>query len=277
MISIHPPQRIYLLLAVSLILAACSGLNPETTLTPTIEQPTPTATVTINWFPATATLTPFPTLVSKPTIETIPGLGEIIFSDNFSQPNLWSPSPSNTGNSIIRDNLMTLTIPEGTATGSVTALRNEPVLSDFYIRITAQLGLCRGKDQYNLLFRVTSPSDFYRFSATCNGELRLERVVSGKPFVIKDWTTSPDAPLGAPGEVKISVWVAGQDLRFFLNDHFQFSVSDHILSLGGFGVSIRTSTGSPMTVSFSNLSVYAVGSLTDTPSPFNEPTSTPTR
>jgi len=277
MIYFHKSERTFCLLAVSFILAACSGFTPTATATATIELPTPTDTPTINWFPATDTLTPFPSQAATPTPETIPGLGELIFSDSFSQPDLWSPSPSNTGNSIIRNNLLTLTVQEGTVAGAVTTLRNTPVLSDFYAQITVQLGLCRGTDQYNLLFRVSSPSDFYRFSATCNGQLRLERVVSGKPFVIRDWTSSPDAPLGAPGEVKISIWVAGQDLRFFLDDHFQFSVSDHILSLGGFGVSIRSEIGSPMTVSFSKMSVYGVTSLTNTPSQQSLITATPTR
>jgi hypothetical protein len=269
--------RIFLLLAISLIMSACSGFAPAVTSTPTIELPTSTSTATINWFPATATLTPLPTQAATSTPETIPGLGELIFSDNFFQPNLWSPSPSNTGNSIINNGLLTLTIPEGTAAGVVTTLRSEPVLSDFYFQITAQLGLCRGKDQYNLIFRVYSPVDFYRFSITCGGELRLERVVSGKPFVIKDWTPSPDAPLGAPGEVKISIFAAGQDLRFFLNDHFQFNVSDNYLNQGGIGVSIRSDSGNPMTVSFSKLSVYAVASFTNTPLFQSITTATPTK
>lgn len=277
MIPAKNPRRLSLLLAVSVILSACSGFAPAATSTPTIELPTLTPTATINWFPATATLTPFPTQPSTPTPETIPGLGALIFTDNFSQPDLWNPSPSNTGNSIINNGLLTLTIPDGLAVGAVTTLRNAPILSDFYVQITARLGLCRGKDQYNLLFRVNSPADFYRFTLTCDGEMRLERVVSGKPFVIKDWTHSPDAPLGAPGEVKISVFAAGQDLRFFLNDHFQFNISDHILSQGGLGVSIRSDSGNSMTVSFSKLSVYAVASLTNTPLFISLPTSTPTK
>ena len=263
-------------LMIAIIMSACAGSPPTPTATATLEQPTPSATATINWFPATATLTPFPTQPATPTPEVIPGLGALIFMDDFSQPELWSPNPYNTGNSIISNNLLTLTIPEGSTAGSVTILRNLPVISDFYARVQVQLGLCRGKDQFSFLFRVFSPSDFYRFSLTCVGELRLERVVSGKPFVIRDWTVSPEAPLGAPGEVKISVYAAGQDLKVFLNDHFQFSVDDHILNQGGFGFSIRSLSGDPMTVIFSKMIVNEVAAKTGTPAKPTSASPTPT-
>ena len=99
-----------------------------------------------------------------------------------------------------------------------------------------------------LLFRATSPQDFYRFSITCSGETRLERVVDGQPFVIRDWAFSPDAPLGAPGEVTLAVSVSGQDLEFFLDDRFQFSIQDGIFSEGGLGLYLRASSDSPVTV-----------------------------
>lgn len=259
-------------LLIAVLLSACAGSPPTPTATTTLEPPTPTATPTINWFPATATNTPLPSQPSTPTPEVIPGLGALIFLDDFNQPDLWSPSPYNTGNSIFNNNRLTLTIPDGNEAGSVTILRNLPVLNDFYAQVQVQLSLCRGKDQYSFLFRVFSPTDFYRYSLTCIGEARLERVVSGKPFVIRDWAMSPEAPLGAPGEVKISVYATGQDLRFFLNDHFQFSVDDHILNQGGFGFSIRSMSGDPLTVIISKLVVNEVAAKTGTPAYLPTPT-----
>ncbi|MFH2040541.1 MAG: hypothetical protein ABIJ65_14005, partial [Chloroflexota bacterium] len=161
-------------------------------------------------------------------------------------------------NSIVSNNQLTLTLSEGTDMQTITSLRMQPVVSDFYAEINTQLSLCRGKDQFSLLFRVTSAADFYRYSVSCSGEVRLERVVSGKPFVIRDWTPSPDAPLGAPGEIKMSVWAFGRDLRFFLDDQFQFNINDQFFSQGGLGVSIRSDSGNPMSVSFSKLIVHAV-------------------
>jgi hypothetical protein len=267
------------LLMASLILSSCSGFNqsPASTITSTANLPSPTETATINWFPATSTRTPFPTRAANPTREILPGLGALIFFDNFNQADLWNLSVSKAGSSIIDNNLLTLTLSEGTDLLTIISLRKEPVLGDFYAEITAHLSLCRGRDQYSLLFRLISALDFYRYSAACTGEVRLERVVAGKPFVIIDWTPSPDAPTGAPGEVKMGVWAAGRDLRFFLNDHFIFNVSDYTFAQGGLGFSIRSDLQNPMTASFSNLSVYALLPGTSTPSPADILAATPTR
>jgi hypothetical protein len=100
-------------------------------------------------------------------------------------------------------------------------------------------------------------------------------VMAGKPFVMIDWTPSPDAPPGAPGEVRLGVWASGRDLRFFLNDHFQFNVSDYTFAQGSLGLSIRSDLKNPMTVSFSNLDVYAIFPLTPTPFPAAVQTATP--
>ena len=260
-----------LLMAASLVLVACAGSAPTATPTPTLVLPTPTITATISWFPATNTRTPSPAQGSTPTPGVVPSLGALLFSDTFTDANQWTTTTSIAGNSIVSNNRLTLTLAEGTDLVTITSLRMQPQVSDFYAEIQAQLSLCRAKDQMSLLFRVTSAADFYRFSVNCNGELRLERVVSGKPFVIRDWTPSPDAPFGAPGEVKISVYASGRDLRFFLDDHFQFTVNDQFFTQGGLGVSIRSDSGNPMSISFSSLSVHAALPARSTPSLLNTP------
>jgi hypothetical protein len=45
-----------------------------------------TATPTIVWFPPTATFTPFPTIVSHPTADMRPGIGEILLKINLTIP-----------------------------------------------------------------------------------------------------------------------------------------------------------------------------------------------
>ena len=259
------------LLAASLMLFACTGISPTATPTSTLEPPTPTITATINWFPATNTRTPFPVQGSTPTPGVVPNLGSLLFSDIFTDANLWTATTSIAGNSIVSNNRLTLTLSEGTDMVTISSLRMQPQVSDFYAEINAQLSLCRGRDQMSLLFRVTSAADFYRYSVACSGEIRLERVVSGKPFVMRDWAPSPDAPRGAPGEVKISVYASGRDLRFFLNDHFQFTINDQFFAQGGLGLSIRSEAGNPMSISFTELSVHAVPTAGSTPSLLNTP------
>ena len=263
--------KTFVLMAASLVLVACAGSGPTQTPTATLVLPTSTITATISWFPATNTRTPLPVQGSTPTPGLVPNLGSLLFSDIFTDSKQWTGTTSSAGNSIVSNNRLTLTLAEGTDMVTITSLRMQPQVSDFYAEISAQLSLCRAKDQMSLLFRVTSAADFYRYSVNCNGELRLERVVSGKPFVIRDWGPSPDAPLGAPGEIKMSVYASGRDLRFFLGDHFQFSVNDQFFYQGGLGLSIRSDAGNPMSISFSDLSVHTVPTAGSTPSQVDTP------
>jgi len=56
-------------------------------------------------------------------------------------------------------------------------------------------------------------------------------------------------------------------MRLFLNDAFQFSMVDPVFSAGTFGFFAYASGKSPVTISFSDLSVYSVSFLLPTPSP----------
>ena len=256
------------LAAASLLMASCSGFNTSQTSTPTIPLATSTVTPTINWFPATNTPTFLPTQRSTPTTVLLPGLGSRILENAFSNAAEWSISAFIAGQGTIGSNQLTLSIPDASQGASITALLMNFQSSDFFARVKVRLSLCKGRDQVGFLFRATSPQDFYRFSITCSGETRLERVVAGQPFVIRDWAPSPDAPLGAPGEVTLGVSAVGQELEFFLDDRFQFSIQDGVFSQGGLGFYLREAADSPVTVSFSSLEAFQVISGQDpTPQP----------
>jgi hypothetical protein len=157
------------------------------------------------------------------------------------------------------------------------SLRREPLLTDFYAEITARLGLCSGPDEYGLLFRVNSAGDFYRFALTCTGEMRLDRVRSSQASLVYPRAFSGDVPPGAPGEVRIGVWAVGREMRFFLNDHYQFTVRDPVFRSGTLGVFARSGGETAVTVSFSDLIIRSVSYLSPTPSPTPSRTPTPTR
>lgn len=264
------------MLTLALLLIGCAPASPTASVTPSPELPSPTSTATISWFPATRTPTPLPTIASTPTREVLSGLGDLLYADNFSREELWLTSSGEGGSSRMGNNRLVLSLPQLEQPGTVISLRLDPSLVNFYAQVTAHLSLCRGGDIYSLLFRVSSAGDFYRYSLNCRGALRLERVISGKPFVIKDWTPSADVPLGPPGEVKLSVLAVGREMRFYLNNQFQFNISDHLLYQGGLGLFIRSETGEPMSVAFSDLLVYLAYPPTATPPPWKmTPTATP--
>ena len=256
-------------------LTACSGMFPAPTPSPTLLLDTETPTATIAWFPPTNTPTPFfiPTIL--PTPEQLPGLGSLLFTDNFSQPDLWATSVSTWASATVNRSRLILSI-SGHGPITITSLRSEPVLGDFYAEAAVELNLCEGKDQFGMIFRASPGENNYRFTISCDGQSRLERSLNGSRFPLLEWLSSGDAPIAAPADVKIGVWVVGSEMRFFLNDHFQFTVYDPVLHEGTLGFFVYAGGTSPVTASFSDLSVYSLSYVSPTPSLTPSPTATST-
>jgi hypothetical protein len=272
----HLPTRLIsglflvVLIALGAGVSGCSAILAEAMPTPSL--PPPTETPTINWFPATNTPTSFPTSSPPPTAESLPGVGSLLFADDFSDETLWNVSVSNAASAQVGNNQLTLVVNSGSLT--IASLRSEPSLGDFYAEVTASTNLCRGSDQYGVLFRAAPGSYYYRFILACNGTIRLERVRGGVADILQNWIPSGDVPQGAPTEVRIGIWVSGGEMRFFLNDHFQFSWRDPVLHTGTIGFFAHASGATPVIVSFSRLEVYTLAYISPTPTVL--PTRTPT-
>jgi hypothetical protein len=130
------------------------------------------------------------------------------------------------------------------------------MLDDMYMEITARTNLCREKDAYGLVFRALNEIAYYRFVVICDGTAAVERISLGTPRVLQPPTASSDAPVGAPGEVRLGVWALGSEFRFFLNDRYQFTVSDSNYKAGGLGVFAQAGGDTPALVTFSGLSIH---------------------
>ena len=247
----------------TLLLVGCLPLNstlPTETPTPT-DTPVP-PTQTIVWFPpsATPTVLAFPTYTAMP--EMNPGIGAETLSDDFSDEAVWDTATSNQGSAAISHNRLTLVVQPKYYLAS---MRHELIVSDFYAEVTARPSLCRGEDNYGLVVRGIG-SSFYRFVLACNGQVRAERISGGTKLAIHEPVASGDAP-AAPGEVRISVWAVGGEMRLFLNGRYQFSVTEGTFPSGGLGVFVRSAGDTPTTVTFSDLKVYDVDYTLPTKTP----------
>ncbi|HEX7621435.1 MAG TPA: hypothetical protein VF359_09575 [Anaerolineales bacterium] len=263
-------------------LTACSGLipapssSPNGTMTPTLIPWTETPTFTIVWFPPTDTPTYFPTRAILATPDQRPGLGDLLFTDTFDKPGLWSTSGASSASATVTRNQLLLSI-SGQGPLTIASMRNQPSLGNFFAETTVKLSLCGNKDQFGMIFRAAPGDNYYRFVVSCDGQTRLERSDSGSRLPLINWLPSGDAPISAPSEVKIGVWAAGSEMRFFLNDHFQFAVLDRALQTGTLGFFVFASGAAPITIVFSDLSVYSVAYVSPTPSLTPSRTPTPTR
>jgi hypothetical protein len=191
-----------------------------------------------------------------------PGIGLLILSDDFSEASIWDTAVSDNGSAAVDNHLLSLVVQPGYY---LSSMRREAPLSDFYAEITARPSLCRGEDNYGVIVRGVG-SSFYRFVLTCNRQVRAERVNGGTKLPLQQPLSSGDAP-GAPGEVRIGIWAVGSEMRLFLNGQYQFSTIDPSFRTGAFGVYVRSTGDTPVTVTFSDLQVRDVH--------YTLPTSTP--
>jgi hypothetical protein len=231
-------------------------ISPLPTNTPL--PPTSTSTATTVWFPSTATYTPLPTVTYSitPTLDTHPSYGNLLFTDDFSDQAQWNLGRSSAGNIALGKKEISLAINQ--PRGYLSTLRQNTVLDDFYLEITASPSICRGKDEYGLLLRVSPSLDFFRFGLTCNGEARLDRILDGHASSLQPLIMNGAIPPGAPSNSRLSVWAKGPRLLFYVNGEYLFSAQDTSLLVGGFGIFDRSSCEDIVTVNFSELVVYQV-------------------
>jgi hypothetical protein len=248
-------QTFVLLATTSLI--SCSAMDALlATPTPVILTETPLPTATRIWFPPSATPTPqpFSSTPKTATPEMKPNVGDVILEDDFSDDTLWDIASSDKASAAINNNRLTLSVQ---SQYYLFSLRHEIVLSDYYVEITAQPGLCKGEDHYGLLVRA-STATYYRFVLACNGTARVERYTSGNRLMLEGPLASGDAPPGAPGQARIGVWANGKEMRLFLNGRFQFSIIDPSFPSGTVGVFVRSEGSTPVVVSFSDLVIQEI-------------------
>lgn len=239
------------------VLAACSAPAEGTPL-PSSPPPTliPSPTATIVWFPPTATPTLAPTQVLTPTVDLRPAIGSLIFQDRFEEGGDWSLAQTDSSSIALGKNELTLAIAQPKL--YLYTLRQTPQLAAFYLELTAWPNLCRGEDEYGVLFRVTPQLDFYRLALTCNGQLRFDRFYQGKASVPFPKTFSGAVPPGAPSYVPIAIWASQKEITVFINDQFQFTLRESVIPAGALGLFARSVASAAVTVNFSDLKVYEI-------------------
>lgn len=279
---IQPAKKIWLLiLGLTLLLSACGEASisdekaAEVTATP---QPSPTASVI--WFPPTSTPTLFPTRMITPTPSRKTDVGDIIFSDSLASQTAWETFRTTQGSIAFGNDQLSIAIAEPKAI--LTTLRSEPSFGDFYASVTANANLCKDQDSYGIVVRADSSYNAYRFTANCSGSVRMERVRNGQVLAVQDWTRSGQVFPGSPMQIRLGVWAVGKEMRFFINDVYQFSVTDPVWSSGKIGVFARSGGDTPVTISFTDLEVRGIQTtgalqpeITETLRPTAEATPTP--
>jgi hypothetical protein len=247
------------ILSCYLTLSGCGTtpqVSPVVTHTPVPTTMIITPSATTVWFPATPTPKASPTPPIPPTPDLRPGLGDVIFTDSFHEQSNWETYRSEKGTILFGNDELTITISQPKA--SLSTFRKADKVKDFYLELTASPSLCRNGDSYGVLFRANSSLDYYRLIINCSGELRLESVRNGVFTVLQDWVTSSQVPPGSPLIIRVGVWAFGNEKNVFINDHYQFTVTDPVWEEGFIGLFARSAGDTALTVTFSDLSLRMV-------------------
>jgi hypothetical protein len=249
------------LLTAAFLISSC--IPADVTPIPITTTETPLPTSTIVWFPPSETPTVGVIITSQPTAEMRPGLGATLLTDDFSDPSLWDVAASDQGSAGIDHNSLTIAVQSNVYLAS---LRHELVMNDSYLEITARPSLCRGADSYGILVHANG-SAYFRFALSCDGKVRADRVSKGLKLNLQKPLQSGDAPLGAPGEVRIGMWTFGTQMRLFLNGRFQFSVTDPSFPGGTLGVFVNSGGSTAAVVTFSDLVIQSIDYIPPTKTP----------
>jgi hypothetical protein len=177
-----------------------------------------------------------------------------MLEDNFEDSAAWSTTTSKDASATIANGRLNLVLNQRDSTLLTT--RNTPTFTNFYVEITANPNYCKGEDEYGLVVRNLD-GDHYRLALSCDGRAKVDRVRNGLSRQA-GWLESRAVPSVAPSSSRLAVWAAGSQMHFFVNDLYLFSITDSLLFKGNIGVFVHTSGEDDVSVSFSNLQVWAV-------------------
>lgn len=189
----------------------------------------------------------------------------------------WQTFETGGGTAKLANGRLTLAAPEFAA--NLVSLRRGTLPDNFYLEVSSSTSLCRGKDTYGVAFRSDGGVSQYRLIVSCDGFLRVERWRTNDAAAVQDWTPSGQIPTAGPQVLRLGVWLVGSEMRFFVNDVFQFGLHDPLLQGQQIGVFLRSTGANAATVSFSNLVVRGISGYVPSPVPSATPVITvyPTR
>jgi hypothetical protein len=209
------------------------------------ETPTPTE-------PQESTSTPTPTDTAAPT--SLPSdpraaLGEPDFLDTFQNGDNWA---------LYEDDHVRFRVNDGTL--RMVAFNPDfwdgfvlswPVISDFYLEMTATTKSCSGRDNYGLVARAGNSDNGYAaylFGISCDGRYSL-RIWDGESFTrLIDWTESEHIESGSNQTNRIGFMADGDTLSLYANGNLLKETQDDTFDEGKFGVFVGSANTSDFTV-----------------------------
>jgi hypothetical protein len=101
-----------------------------------------------------------------------------------------------------------------------------PPTENFVLDVIVRTEICQGTDEFGIAFWLTPEEDYMQFTITCEGGVRLRRVLGGERRAWVPFTEREPAVLaGAPAQNRLTVRAQGDSFRLYVNG---FQVLDGI-------------------------------------------------
>jgi len=267
----------FLIVAVTLVLAACQSATPTAELLPTATTVVlPTVTIAPSLTPPPAntptseppTATPLPAETATPTVPATPDpnerVGEVVYADPLDGTGnwYWTFEDDTAHFKVSLENKQLEAMAKQSGSWRYTISNDTLKVSDQQLRVTARVETCGDTDEYALLFRgqvdAQNTSSFYVFKLRCNGAARAELMQGTRITTLAEWTTSPAIKAGAKAENVLTVWAYKGELRFYVNDEYLFSAQETTLTEGFYGFFLMDKTNGNMMVKWSGLEARGI-------------------
>ena len=236
------------------VVVTVAGGSPASipTVTPNVgvQQTLAAATETL----AAASVTAPPASATAQPVGALAFVGKPIFTDDFTQPQLWPASDDSTHRIAVADGQLTITLKRDDRFTLVYNIKR--LTSDFYAAVTGSAAACRFRDRYGLLFRLKDSGNYYQFEVDCDGRYRLSKVVNGALTPLKDWTTSEAINRKDGATNELSVRAEGETVEVFANGQPLFQTQDKTYAGGGFGLYAGSGLSASYTAVFDDLQVW---------------------
>lgn len=180
-----------------------------------------------------------------------------LFADEFipGQMGQWQIEGDASGQTAVVDEQLLIDINAPQTIQFATLL--SPQFADFILEVDARQLRGDLQSSFGVLFRMQSPTEFYRFEITGNGFYMLERRNGDGTWTrfVDDWTPSPAINQGINAINRLRVEAAGRNISIYVNDILLHQASDNAYIGGTIALDAGTFIAPELRVAFDNMVV----------------------
>lgn len=183
--------------------------------------------------------------------------GDILFQEDFlpGQTAAWVLEEDDTARAVLFEGQLQIGIDAPQLIHYATLA--EPSFTDFALEIDVTQVSGDLQSSADILFRIRSPEEFYRFGITGNGLWIVERHGPGGTWTrfVDDWTESAALTQGLLATNRLRLVADGPTLSFYANDTLLSQLSDAAYSSGKIALAAGTFGRPGLIINFDNLIV----------------------